>query len=46
MRKVIELEADRFDYENNKVEGESNTSDVFEKSIKMLDVARKQILGY
>jgi hypothetical protein len=46
MRKVIELEADRIAYENNKQKDAPNISDVFEKSIEMLDVARKQILGY
>jgi hypothetical protein len=46
MQKVAELEAERIEYENNRQEDTSKMPGVFQKSIKMLEAARKQILGY
>lgn len=46
VEKMTELESERMQYENNKPEGAPKISDVFELSIKMLDAARKQIIGY
>lgn len=43
---MMELEADRMDYQNNNNEGATTMPDAFQTSIKMLDAARKQILGY
>lgn len=37
---------DKKDYENNKQEGAPDMSNVFEKSIKLLGAARKQIVVY
>lgn len=46
MQKVVELETERMQYENNKQGYAFMMPDVFQKSIKMLEAARKQILGY
>jgi hypothetical protein len=46
MQKVAELEAERIEYENNRQEDTSKMPGVFQESIKMLEAARKQILGY
>jgi hypothetical protein len=43
---MVELETERMSYESNKQEHAPRASDVFQQSIKMLDAARKQILGY
>lgn len=46
MQKLVELETERIEYESNKQGDAPKMPDVFQKSIKMLDAARKQIIGY
>jgi hypothetical protein len=41
-----EIEMDRMGFANGPQEEGSETPDVFEQSIKILNAARKQIIGY
>ena len=46
MRRMGQLDLDKLEYEKNKEEDVPDMSRAFDKSVKLLNAARKKLIGY